>query len=279
MAEPKFEAKEAPDYRDPNKEYLPISIDGVRTGMATEFDLFVRTGEAYFLCKPRNMDINPDVWAGLKRSSPYLYIRANDRDAYFAKLNGSIQHVMNNEKVPIKERAALLTDCAVEIVDKIFEDPGNPSSIKDATELSQEYVKFINRERQAFLILVDLSSHDHYTYAHSIGVSTYAIALGRELGYTSAELAAVGLAGLLHDIGKTQVDPAIINKRGPLNELEWASMKKHPSLGAEILRLHKNLSPIVTLSAEAHHENIVGTGYPKGLVSSTLDPIVGVVYI
>lgn len=268
---------ESPDYRDPSNEYLPISIESVRTGMASDFDLFVRTGDAYFMCKPKNHEINLEMWRGLKKNSPYLYIRSSDREAYFKKLNSNIGKAMSDESIPVRERAALLTDCAVEIVDQIFTDPGSPVAMKEAHVLSEEYVKFVSREKHAFLILVDLSSHDHYTYAHSVGVSTYGIALGRQLGYTNEMLAKVGLAGLLHDIGKTQIDPNIINKKGPLSEQEWVSMKKHPSLGAEILRLHRHLDPLIALSAEAHHETITGTGYPKGLVSSQLDPIIGII--
>lgn len=276
---PERKVAEVPDYRDPNREYLPIAIEGVRTGLVDEFDLFVRTGEAYFLCKPRNHEINTEMWKGLKKSSPYLYIQESDREAYFKKLNSNIAQVMNNEAIPLRERAALLTDCAVEIVDQIFTDPGNPSAMKEASTLSEEYVKFVGRERQAFLILVDLSSHDHYTYAHSVGVSTYAIALAKQLGYSHKQLSLIGIAGLLHDIGKTQVDSSIINKKGPLNETEWTAMKKHPSLGAEILRAHKQLDPIIALSAEAHHETILGNGYPKGLKVAELDPIIGIISV
>ena len=125
---------------------------------------------------------------------------------------------------------------------------------------------------------MELSNHDHYTYAHSVGVAAYTIALAKETGFQSpAELADAGMAGFLHDIGKSMISPEIINKKGPLNEQEWAEMKKHPELGGEILRRHKNINPLIILSAEGHHENMTGTGYPRGLEAQKLDPLVQII--
>jgi HD-GYP domain-containing protein (c-di-GMP phosphodiesterase class II) len=76
------------------------------------------------------------------------------------------------------------------------------------------------------------------------------------------------VAGVLHDLGKVGVADAILRKAGPLDEPEWAEMRRHPELGARILanaRLHDVSSWVL-----AHHERIDGLGYPEGLNGSQI---------
>jgi putative nucleotidyltransferase with HDIG domain len=259
-------------------EYAPILTESLRSGLIVDFDVFVKTGDNYFLIKPRNLAFDARMLARWKGQESFLYIRQVDQDRYFQNMEGSLSEVIRSPSLTVREKAAVLTDYAVDVVDKLFSDPGNPQTIAQARKFTQETVRYIALQRHAFLNLVELSSHDTYTYAHSVGVAAYTIALAREMGISQVEqLADLGLAGFLHDVGKCMVDPGIINKKGPLNESEWGVMKRHPEYGVEILSRHKSLNPVILLAAEAHHENLLGTGYPKGLVASRLDPIVRIV--
>ncbi len=270
--------QDPPDYRDSSGEYLPISLEGLSVGILDNFDLFIRAGKDFFLVKPKNLKADRNLVSKYRSQTPYLYLRAADRESYFKKIEASVSNVMKSPQISIREKAAVLTDCAVEIVDRLFSDPGNPGTISSAKTYTENCVLLLGQQKQAFLHLVELSNHDHYTYAHSVGVAAYTIALARETGkYSNEELATIGLAGLLHDIGKCMVDPSIINKKGPLSEDEWAVMKKHPEYGGEILRRHRDLAPIVGISAEAHHESLLGTGYPKKLKGLEIDEIVRIV--
>jgi len=272
------DTKEPPDYRDSTGEYLPIALEGLSVGVLDDFDLFIRAAGDFFLVKPKNLKADRGLMLRYKGQTPYLYLRAADREAYFKKMEASISNVMKNPGVSVREKAAVLTDCAVEIIDRLFSDPGNPGTISAAKTYTENCVLFLGEHKQAFLHLVELSNHDHYTYAHSVGVAAYCIALAKELNvYSKEELAVLGLAGLLHDVGKCMVDPAIINKKGPLSEDEWAVMKKHPEYGGEILRRHKDLAPIIGIAAESHHESLLGTGYPKKLRGFEIEPAVRIV--
>ena len=270
---------EAPDYRDPNGEYFPISVEGLKVGVLSDIDIFARVGQGYFLFKPRNVSVQGGLLIRARNlNQPYLYIHRDDREVYFAKLQTNLAGIIGNNGITIREKAGVLTDFAVEIIDQLFQDPGHPQGIASAKGLTQECVRFVSQHRHAFLHLVELSSHDYYTYAHSVGVAAYTLALAPTvMQLTPDQLASVGLAGFLHDIGKCMVDPAIINKKGPLNEDEWAIMKKHPEYGVEILKRHRGLDPLVTLCADGHHENLMGTGYPRGLAAARIEPLVRII--
>lgn len=273
------EALAGPDYRDKNGDYLPISIEGLKAGTAGDLDLFARLGDGYFVVKPRNIEVGAKLIHRFRsEGTPYVYIRKSDREIFFKKIESQLSNIIASPSISVREKAGVLTDYAVEIIDQLYSDPGSPGNIIAAKSLTQECVRFVGSSRHAFLHLVELSNHDQYTYAHSVGVAAYTMALVPQVMDVDPEtLADMGLASLLHDIGKCMVDPAIINKRGPLNEEEWAIMKKHPEYGGEIIRRHKKLSSLIALTAEGHHENLLGTGYPKGLVASKIDPLVRIV--
>jgi putative nucleotidyltransferase with HDIG domain len=98
---------------------------------------------------------------------------------------------------------------------------------------------------------------------HSETVGRYAEMMARELGLSEQRVNRIRLGGLLHDIGKVGVPDSILNKRGRLNPQEFATIKTHPSLGAQILE-HPCFADIRPWVA-AHHERPDGRGYPRGL--------------
>ena len=133
------------------------------------------------------------------------------------------------------------------------------------------FVNLLVRDPKAFYYLIKLSSHDHYTYQHSVGVSLHAIALGKRLRVAGdQELADLGVAGLLHDIGKTKVSPAIINKPGPLDQKEWEEMRNHALWGYQLLKNNRDVSQRAKLAVLHHHEENGGGGYPHGLTENQI---------
>lgn len=109
-----------------------------------------------------------------------------------------------------------------------------------------------------------IEGRDFYTRGHVDRVTTYAIHLAKELRWPPNHLRILELGARLHDIGKIRVPDHILNKPGPLNEQEWAIMKKHPSVGARVLRGISHLRPAIPYILY-HHERWDGTGYPEGL--------------
>jgi two-component system cell cycle response regulator len=95
-------------------------------------------------------------------------------------------------------------------------------------------------------------------------VAAIAVALARKLGYQGAELDAIELGALLHDIGKIGIPASILRKPGPLDNDEWTVMKQHPVLSGFILA-GADLSPIVHQIVRSSNERMDGRGYPAGL--------------
>jgi HD-GYP domain-containing protein (c-di-GMP phosphodiesterase class II) len=109
-----------------------------------------------------------------------------------------------------------------------------------------------------------LDARDPYTAGHSERVSTLSVMIGRSMNLESDQLEVLRLGALLHDIGKIGVSDEILRKNGPLTPEEFEQIKRHPGLGARILRPVPFLAPHLPI-VELHHERPDGRGYPFGL--------------
>jgi HD-GYP domain-containing protein (c-di-GMP phosphodiesterase class II) len=100
-------------------------------------------------------------------------------------------------------------------------------------------------------------------YGHVHRVADLSCALGRTMGLPEADIEALALVGVLHDVGKVHIDPAILAKPGPLDELERDHMRRHPELGYAMIneRFERRVSEAILY----HHERYDGGGYPFGL--------------
>lgn len=108
-----------------------------------------------------------------------------------------------------------------------------------------------------------LDIRDAGTASHSQTVGRYAETIARELGLSDELIERVRLAGILHDVGKIAVPDGVLNKPGPLDDAEFAQMKKHPEVGALIVD-GADLKDVASWVI-AHHERPDGSGYPLGL--------------
>lgn len=113
--------------------------------------------------------------------------------------------------------------------------------------------------------LSKLKVSDEYTYKHSVDVGVMSATLAKHLGFDDSFIKDIAVAGLLHDLGKERVPTEILNKPAKLTDEEFSIMKLHPVHGYSILRDSKDLSEEIRRGILNHHENIDGSGYPRGL--------------
>jgi putative nucleotidyltransferase with HDIG domain len=120
---------------------------------------------------------------------------------------------------------------------------------------------------EAFAEVVDAKSH--YTFSHSMGVTSVASAIGGVMGLNPDRQQLLHRAALLHDLGKLRVPNSILDKPGKLDADEWSVMREHPALTASILRRVKQFHELAAI-AGAHHEKLDGSGYPNQLRAEEL---------
>lgn len=118
-------------------------------------------------------------------------------------------------------------------------------------------------------MVASIDAKDPYTNGHSQRVSDFSVAIGRQLNLPPEQLHHLRIGSLLHDIGKIGVPDTILTKPDRLTTEEFDKVKKHPSIGADILRKVKLLQNELPALAE-HHEHLDGTGYPNHLAGGAI---------
>ncbi|MES2124400.1 MAG: HD domain-containing phosphohydrolase, partial [Gemmatimonadota bacterium] len=116
--------------------------------------------------------------------------------------------------------------------------------------------------------LTTLREYDEYTFTHSVNVTIFAVTLGKRLGLERMQLYDLGLAALMHDIGKARLDIQLLNKAGSLDDSEWLRMQSHPWLGTLTLfkmREGEDLPYRAILAAHEHHMKVDRSGYPRAI--------------
>ena len=139
-------------------------------------------------------------------------------------------------------------------------------NIRKAKHLMQSAVNSIMQDESALLGLTNIKNYDDYTFNHCVNVAIYAIALGQRIGIPKKQLSHLGMAGLFHDLGKVSIPKEILNKTDKLSPQEWAMIRSHPVVGAEmVIRLKEwgELSARLIDASFEHHLKYDLTGYPK----------------
>ena len=133
-----------------------------------------------------------------------------------------------------------------------------------------EMASGVERNPDAMLWLTRLRLSDQYSYDHAVDVSVHAMVFGRFLGLEKKEIELLGQAGLMQDVGKAKVDPAILKKPSALNEEEYRHVQSHVAYSLALLVKQPQFSPGVIRIVAAHHERIDGSGYPRQLQGDSI---------
>jgi hypothetical protein len=136
----------------------------------------------------------------------------------------------------------------------------------DAAGLEDAVLGFISalqREANVLRLLSPVKSHSEYTYVHITNVAVLSLFQAQALGLQGEALHEVGLAGLLHDVGKLFIPREVIEKEGKLQEAEWAAMQLHPLYGALFLSQQPDVPRVAAIVAFEHHMRYDGQGYPR----------------
>lgn len=170
------------------------------------------------------------------------------------------------------DRARRIHARAKQAVVSMFQEArmGKALDVAEAATLVEEINQSVARNPGAMLSLARLKNKDDYTYLHSVAVCALMIALGRQMGQEGEVLRELGLAGLLHDVGKMAIPDQVLNKPGRLTDQEFDIVKAHPTRGWEMLKASYGANELALDVCLHHHERVDGAGYPERLSGEAL---------
>lgn len=154
---------------------------------------------------------------------------------------------------------------------------GNIDSLKS---IAKDIVsQLLEKDKSISLDIKDLRTYDNYTYKHSVNVAVISTIIGIYLSYDEESLYELCLAALMHDIGKTKIDPGIINKPGRLSMMEYRIVQEHARYSYDILDENYLISARTKQAVLHHHENEDGTGYLDRLVGDEIPPYAKIIHV
>lgn len=143
---------------------------------------------------------------------------------------------------------------------------GRTANIRKVKRAVQMIVDQVLTNEASIVGLTTLRDYDEYTFTHSVNVCIFSVALGRKIGFSKVQLYDLGMAALLHDIGKASVDLSVLNKTSNLTEAEWRLLQSHPWRGTLALFQMRGYDGIPfrsILVAHEHHMKTDLSGYPR----------------
>lgn len=167
----------------------------------------------------------------------------------------------------IREGLALpdVSDQEITKLMEIYEEVRNHKKLRvvGIHEIVSGLVDSLKREAIPFIAIAPLRSMDEYTFTHSINVCVLTLAQAMSLGIEEQLLHDIGIAAMLHDVGKLFLPVDVINKPGALDDAEWSLIKQHPGKGAQYLLDSPGIPRLAVVLAFEHHMKFNHGGYPK----------------
>ena len=141
-----------------------------------------------------------------------------------------------------------------------------------SSEIADDLLNAIDANDAVALNLMELETSDEYTFNHCVDVATISMITAKNQGLSQTTVRDIGIAGILHDIGKSKVPPEVLNKPARLTTEEFNIIKKHSLYSYAMIRDIPALSDDIKKGVLEHHEKIDGSGYPYGLKGDKIAP-------
>lgn len=249
----------------PKELYKSLNIESINSLTPTSFDMYAMFEGKYVKYAASGMVFTKSVIDGLLSSGVVkLYIKDNDFLAFNTYMRENLSAILADATTSHNKKMVALYGTATSIIEDMLQNPDTKQNVDSAKEVSNIFFNQVLSDNRSFASLLKVCSYDYYTYSHSVNVSIYTLELCKKLKLGSNDIKHIGQSAILHDIGKSKIDPAIINKQGLLTQEEFQKIKAHPQLGYEILKAQGEEDDRILSGVRHHHEKLDGTGYPSG---------------
>ncbi len=206
-----------------------------------------------------------------KRGVPGVYIQEGEEDPEPEQpevpLPPLVRHNIEKTRTedPVKVRLSESVKKRVsEGVQYLYSNSDSEQFSSTTTSITNDLMKAINDSDALAVDISVLKTSDEYTFKHSVDVATMSMIIAKKQGLSQKDIYNIGIAGLLHDMGKSKIPPEILNKPARLTEEEFAIMKQHSALGYDILKDKTEFEKVIPVAVLQHHEKMNGKGYPLG---------------
>ena len=249
------------------RKYVPLRI--VQPGMMIDQAIIDRAGRVLIARRTRLEDFHIDALKKMGVTGIYTCEGTEDVKPAEADQTQQLPEPLQKkyDQVKVKDPAKVQISESVRSrvaqgVQYLYQDTQSADFTNASRSITDDLLKAIEDNDAVAVDIGALKVSDEYTFKHSVDVATMAMIVARKYGLNDNQVYQIGIAGLLHDIGKSKIPNEILNKAGKLTDDEFTIMKMHSTYGYHILEPKKDISQEVKLGVLQHHEKMNGKGYP-----------------
>jgi putative nucleotidyltransferase with HDIG domain len=271
-----YETHEEPEEEKP-VGYLRLGIDEFLSGRNIPYPVFIklRSGRVVKIAH-KSEDLDYKQLENYKtRGVTFLYLDRDDFKQYLSRHLIVGKAMKQTKKIAREKKQEFMKQTGDMLLESVFVEGVDDEKYASAKEYMDSTFALVEDEDDMMSLLMQLNQTTDHLYSHSLGVSIYGVMIAKQMGWKSLpSLFKVSLSGLLHDIGKKELDKELIDKpRTELSAKEVRLLESHPSRGMEILNNLKKVSEDVIQATYQSHENCSGFGYPNGLSKNKISPL------
>ena len=201
----------------------------------------------------------------LKLGIMSVYIQEGEEEENPEQVPTSPEAEKNIERLRTEDRAKVTLSASIRErvstgIQFIYNNTTSEEMVATTESIADDLMRSIKSNDAIAIDISTLKTSDEYTFKHSVDVATISMIVAKQQGLSPEEVREIGVCGLLHDIGKTKIPNAILNKPGKLNDDEFAIMRQHSTYSYNMIKDHAEFSPAVCLGVLQHHEKINGSG-------------------
>lgn len=248
------------------QDYCKVSIDEFVAKPKIDFDVYIKlSDEKVIKIAHKGQEIPRDKVEHYKsKGVKYLHIMKEDFNKLVQFNLGLANVIKNRDDISTQKKLNFLKYTGETILEKTFMDGIDKEGYYEAKSYLEMTVSAVTESTENFELLNILNSHSDHIYAHSLGVSLYSVMIAKQLGMESeTTLFKMSMAGLMHDIGKKEIDRELLEKpRHLVTKEERSLIESHVLRGQEILSSMPSMPSDVIQLVTEHHEDQEGLGYP-----------------
>ena len=245
--------------------YMIVDKRVLNLGSIIKFNLYSyndKNGMKIF--SPKNTTIDKEYIKKLEALKE-IFANKSDKNKYDAFLENNIQDILQIDALSIDEKTDIIYESSTELTQSLYTNPNALKNAKRSEKVVAPVLESILYHDNTVSSYMKIIEYDYYTHTHSLNVSIYTLCLGAWLKLDEDKLKVLGRAALLHDLGKSHIDPNIVNKPAKLTDKEFQAMKEHPVFGYESAKRIGIEDEVLLDAIRHHHEKLDGEGYPDGL--------------
>lgn len=213
--------------------------------------------------------------AMLKMGVMSIYIQEFIDDDEEEPVSPAAQKNINRLRTDDRAKVSLsasVRERVAEGIQYVYNNTSDPALVQTTANITDSLMSAIQANDAVAIDISALKTSDEYTFKHSVDVATISMIVAKKMGMPDDAIHEIGIAGLLHDVGKTRIPLKILNKPGRLDDAEFEIMRQHSVYSYRIIQNNTDLSEEVKLGVLQHHEKINGNGYPMAVPGNKIIP-------